>query len=314
MKDESKGLPRTSVRGRFAPSPTGPLHLGHAQTMLLCWLQVRALGGALVLRIEDVDRGRIRPGAEEQIFRDLAWLGFDWDEGPDVGGDFGPYRQSERADRYAAALEALSDRTFECTCTRKEVRLAAGLVAEAGTEVPYSGTCRLGVADPDRPERAVRVRVDPGQLHWDDLWQGPSAESPAALCGDFILRTKQGDTAYQLACSVDDIAMGITHILRGQDLASSNGRQMLLHRWLDASYSPLFAHTPLRVDDDGVRLAKSRGSVGICDLRDAGEDPKVLLAELALGLGLIDTVGEALVPSDLLSAFVDQMPQLLRRS
>lgn len=282
--------------------------------MLLCWLQVRAFGGALVLRIEDVDRGRIRPGAEEQILRDLAWLGFDWDEGPDVGGDFGPYRQSERADRYTAALEALSDRTFDCTCTRKEVRLAAGVVAEPGAEVRYSGACRLGVADPSRSDRAVRVRVDPGPLYWDDLWQGPSAESPDQLCGDFILRTKQGDTAYQLACSVDDIAMGITHILRGQDLASSNGRQMLLHRWLDPSYSPLFAHTPLRVDDDGVRLAKSRGSVGLRDLRAAGEDPGLLLGELGLGLGLLEEPGQAVAPSDLLDAFSDGMPQLLRRA
>jgi len=282
--------------------------------MLLCWLQMRALGGALVLRIEDVDSGRIRRGAEELILRDLRWLGFDWDEGPDVGGPFGPYRQSEREARYAEALRQLADRTFECSCTRKEVREASGVPAKPGAEVRYPGTCRGGLQAPDRPQRSLRVRVEPEELHWDDLWGGPSSESPDLLCGDFILRTKQGDTSYQLACSLDDIEMDITHILRGQDLASSNGRQMLLHRWLGGGYSPLFAHTPLRVDEGGVRLAKSRGSRGLRDLRESGDDPKLLLGELAFDLGLVDVAGQAYAPGDLIEAFSERMPQLLRRS
>jgi len=283
--------------------------------MLLCWLQVRALGGALVLRIEDVYSGRVRSGSEEQILRDLAWLGFDWDEGPDVGGAYGPYRQSEREERYAAALDRLRDRTFECTCSRKEIRAATeaedGVITEPGLEVRYSGTCRGGPQVPQRVERSLRVRVDPGELCWNDLWQGPSRETPAQLCGDFILRTKEGDTAYQLACAVDDIEMGITHILRGEDLLSSTGRQMLLYRWLCGDYSPLFAHTPLRVGADGVRLAKSRGSVALADLRAAGEDPQVLLGELAADLGLRDGEVQRVVPADLLDAFVQKMPQLL---
>lgn len=283
--------------------------------MLLCWLQVRALGGALVLRIEDVYSGRVRAGSEEQILRDLAWLGFDWDEGPDVGGAYGPYRQSEREERYSAALERLEPRTFECTCSRKEIRAATeaedGVIIEPGLEVRYSGTCRRGPLIPQRAERSLRVQADPGELRWNDLWKGPSRETPAQLCGDFILRTKEGDTAYQLACAVDDIEMEITHILRGEDLLSSTGRQMLLHRWLARDYSPSFAHTPLRVGADGVRLAKSRGSVALADLREAGEDPKLLLGELASDLGLGDGEAHRVTPSDLLTTFVEQMPQLL---
>ena len=285
--------------------------------MLLCWLQVRALGGALVLRIEDVYSGRVRPGSEEQILRDLAWLGFDWDEGPDVGGAYGPYRQSEREERYSAALEQLEHRTFECTCSRKEIRAATeaadGVITEPGLEVRYSGTCRPGPHISQRVERSLRVQVEPGELRWNDLWRGPSRETPEHLCGDFILRTKEGDTAYQLACAVDDIEMEITHILRGEDLLSSTGRQILLHRWLGGDYSPLFAHTPLRVGADGVRLAKSRGSVALADLRAAGEDPQVLLGELAADLGLRGGEAQRVVPADLLETFVQEMPQLLAR-
>jgi glutamyl-tRNA synthetase len=281
--------------------------------MLLCWLQMRALGGALVLRIEDVDRARTRPGAEEKILTDLRWLGFDWDEGPDVGGSFGPYRQSERADLYADALRQLEDRSFECSCTRKDIRAAAGVSKKHRGELRYSGACRLAPQSPERPQRTLRVRVDPEELHWDDLWCGLRSESPDLLCGDFILWTKAGDPSYQLACSVDDRAMEISHILRGEDLALSTGRQLLLHRWLAGDYSPLFAHTPLRLDSEGLRLAKRRGSLALARHREAGDDPQLLLGELALDLGLVDDEGLRLSPKDLLGPFAERMPQLLRR-
>ena len=279
--------------------------------MLLCWLQVRALGGSLVLRIEDVDRGRTRPGAEEGILRDLRWLGFDWDEGPDCAGSLGPYRQTECTERYLVCLEQLADRLFECSCTRKEIRSAAGVTGTHRGELRYPGTCRSTPGIPERRERSLRVRVDEETVTWDDLWLGPCREDTRNLCGDFILRSKNGDFTYQLACVADDMAQGITHVLRGEDLVDSTGRQILLHRWLGSGAPPLFAHTPLRKDAEGLRLAKSRGTPGLGVLREAGKDPRLLLAELAYDLGLVDEPGLALSPEQLIPAFSERMQQLL---
>ena len=294
------------MRGRFAPSPTGLLHLGHAQTMLLCWLQMRALGGRLVLRVEDVDSARCKAEADRALHEDLAWLGFDWDEGPDRGGPFAPYRQSERRDRHLAALEQLGERVFPCSCSRKEVRA----LSPGGGELRYRGTCREGPTHPGRPT-SLRGRVDSEALRWLDLQSGPCEEDPSTVCGDFILRAKNGDIAYQLACVVDDIAMGITHVLRGEDLLSSTGRQLLLHRWLGAA-PPTFAHVPLRRDPDGARLAKRRGSPPIAALREAGEEPSVVLGLVAADVGLLPP-GEAANPSDLLPAFRRVHSNLLGR-
>jgi glutamyl-tRNA synthetase len=304
--------PARPVRGRFAPSPSGLLHLGHAQTMLLCWLQVRALGGALVMRIEDVDSGRTRPGAEQEILRDLAWLGFDWDEGPDVGGPLGPYRQSDCRERYVAARDRLAGRIYPCTCSRKEIRAAAGVDADHRGEVAYPGTCREGPSHPDR-DASLRLRVDPGEVGWHDLLLGPMCGEPARLCGDFIVRAKSGDDVYQLACVADDVAQGITHVLRGADLVDSTGRQLLLWRCL-ADREPLFAHAPLRLDEAGTRLAKSRGSPTIAALRERGDDPRLLLGSLGRQLGLLDSPGEAARPEELLGPFMQRFVGLLRRA
>ena len=254
--------------------------------MLLGWLQMRALGGAFVLRIEDVDATRCSAAAADAIPRDLAWLGFDWDEGPDVGGAYGPYVQSERRDAYQEALDALGARTYPCTCSRKELRAAAGRADPETGEWPYVGLCRGGPRHPDRGA-SCRVRVDPGPVRWIDQWLGPRSQDPAAVCGDFILWTKAGAPAYQLAVVVDDIHQGITHVVRGADLVASTARQLLLYEWLGAP-APLFAHTPLRRDPDGQRLAKSRGSLGLDALRAEGHDAAALIGGLAAGLGIID--------------------------
>ncbi len=277
--------------------------------MLLCWLQVRALGGALVLRIEDVDSARVRPGAEENIYRDLDWLGFDWDEGPHVGGDFGPYRQSERSELYEDALRRLEARTFSCTCTRREIRDAAGLASTHRGEVAYPGTCRSGLEVGSQPA-SVRVRVSPGSVSWRDLWLGAKSEEPSSVCGDFIVRSKQGDFVYQLAVVVDDLAMEISHVLRGQDLVDSTGRQILLCSWLGGR-TPLYAHTPLRKDSEGERLAKSRGSPGLTDLRESGQDPEELIGALAWELGLAPGPGLRRSPPELLDAFRQHCQGLL---
>lgn len=286
------------VRGRFAPSTTGHLHLGHAQTMLLAWLQIRALGGEFLLRIEDIDVARDRPEAHASIPRDLEWLGFDWDAAP--------VRQSERGDLYAAAIERLD--TFPCTCSRREVREAAGARGEIG-ELRYPGTCR---GAPSHPGRAVslRVRVDPRELRWRDLWLGDQRQDPAQICGDFIVRSKGGTTAYQLAVVVDDAEQGVTHVLRGQDLVASTGRQILLYEALGERV-PMFAHVPLRLDDRGQRLAKSVGSPPLRELRRAGEDPRRLIGELARDLGLLDEAAPTR-PSDLIESLRERLPRLLR--
>ncbi len=288
--------------GRFAPSPTGPLHLGHLQTLLLGWLQIRAAGGRFLLRIEDIDPARCKPGASEAIVTDLRWLGFDWDEGPDVGGPEGSYVQSERLHLYEQALASLGDRSFRCTCSRKEVRAtSSGQDPESG-EWPYGGTCRAGESHPGRPH-STRVRVDPGEVGWDDRWLGPRRQEPSRVCGDFILWNKADEPTYQLAVVVDDIAMGVTEVLRGEDLLHSTARQILLYRWLGAPV-PTFSHVPLRRDEDGQRLAKSRGSRGLSELRDEGADPRVVLAHVAVDLGLLDEA-RPVTPQDLVVTFHD---------
>ncbi len=271
--------------GRFAPSPTGALHLGHLQTLLLGWLQIRAEDGRFLLRIEDIDRSRRRPGAAEAIVRDMSWFGFDWDEGPGRSGPHGSYFQSERIHLYEEALASLSDRTFRCTCSRKEARGAATEPDPVSGEWPYPGTCRPEVSHPGGPS-SVRVLVESQTVGWDDRWLGPLSEDPARVCGDFILWNKAGDPAYQLAVVVDDIAMGVTEVLRGEDLLHSTARQILLYRWLGGTV-PRFSHVPLRTQGDGQKLAKSRGSEALALLREKGRDPRSVLGDVAVDLGLL---------------------------
>ncbi len=262
--------------------------------MLLCWLQVRSAGGELVLRIEDVDRGRSRAEATANIVEDLAWLGFDWDE----------YAvQSERFSHYEEALEALSGRTYGCTCSRKEIRVAAGVGADHRGEIAYPGTCRHDAARPEGPH-SVRARTDGSLVAWVDQVVGPCSERPT----DFIVRAKNGDHVYQLACVADDIAMGITHVLRGADLLDSTGRQLLLYRWLGAE-PPTFAHVPLRVDDDGDRLAKSKGSPALTELREQGAQGEDVLGRIAADLGLLPAPAPVR-PDELIDAFVEAHPEL----
>lgn len=282
------------VRGRFAPSPTGSLHLGHAQTMLLCWLQVRSAGGDLILRIEDVDSTRSRSEAEDGIYQDLAWLGFDWDE---------QHVQRDRFARYEAALGVLAARIYDCTCSRKEIRGAAGVGTDHVGEIAYPGTCRHGATRQGGP-RSLRALTDGELVSWDDRVAGPCTDLPT----DFIVRAKNGDHVYQVACVVDDIDMGITHVLRGADLLDSTGRQLLLYRWLGAE-PPSFAHVPLRVDEDGGRLAKSKGSPALTDLREAGERGDAVLGKIAADLGLQDGT-DPVRPADLLDAFVTTRAEL----
>ncbi|MEW6271141.1 MAG: tRNA glutamyl-Q(34) synthetase GluQRS, partial [Thermodesulfobacteriota bacterium] len=285
------------------PSPTGELHLGSAASALVAWLAARAANGRVVLRVEDIDTPRVVPGMAERQLDDLRWLGLDWDEGPDVGGAYGPYVQSQRHERYQAVLADLArrDLVYLCDCSRAEVARIAS-APHVGDEGPrYPGRCRVhGMRERawKRPP-AVRLRVPEGRTVVHDRFQGEVVQDVAAAVGDFVLRRGDGVWAYQLAVVVDDLAMGITEVVRGADLLSSAPRQALLARLL-AGEPPGFAHVPLVVDASGARLAKRARGVPLGDQRAAGRDPKTLVALLARTLGLVSGDVEAVTPRELL--------------
>ncbi len=284
----------SGYRGRFAPSPTGEMHFGTARTALAAWLAARAAGGALVLRIEDLDAPRVRPGAATAMLDDLRWLGLDWDEGPDVGGPRGPYVQSARAERYERAIERLaaSGHLFACTCSRKEIAAIAS--APHGEEAPYPGTCRAGPRHPERPV-ALRFRVDDTPRFIDAI-AGPIAVDAS----DFVVRRADGVHAYQLAVVVDDVEMEITDVVRGDDLLASTPKQIALHRALGAE-PPRFAHVPLVLGVDGQRLAKRHGAISIRAAREAGLAPERVVAMLAQTMGI--TSADAARPVELVADF-----------
>ena len=258
-------------------------------TALVAWLSARAAGGRFVLRVEDIDRPRVVQGAEVRQLDDLRWLGLDWDEGPDVGGPASPYRQSERADRYEAALATLGRQglLYWCDCSRAEIARVASAPHPGDDGPRYPGTCRdLGLQERSwkRPP-ALRLRVPAREVALEDALQGLIRQDVAATVGDFVLRRGDGAFAYQLAVVVDDLAMGITQVVRGADLLSSTPRQVLLAELLGGK-PPSYAHVPLLVDARGERLAKRGGGVTLRELRDAGVAPRNLLEAIARLVGV----------------------------
>lgn len=289
------------VRGRFAPSPSGPLHLGNARTALVAWLDARAAGGRFVLRLEDLDPQRSTDASARQLLDDLRWLGLDWDEGPDVGGPHAPYEQSRRAALYREVGERLvrEGRAFACTCSRAEVARAAN-APHAGEDGPrYPGSCREGPLHPGRPS-SLRLRVDPGPVAFTDLVVGPQVFDVGASLGDFVLRRADGVAAYQLAVAVDDARMEISRVVRGDDLLSSTPRQLLVYA-AAGLVPPQFAHVPLLVGADGHRLAKRGGALSLEALRRRGVAPEAVVGLLARTLGLAD--GRPLRAGELVAGF-----------
>lgn len=275
-------------RGRFAPSPTGSLHLGSAVTALFAAAAARRAGGSIVCRVEDLDPPRTVPGAEAEQARDLAWLGFRFDESPERGGPAGPYRQSERLAIYDAAIEALArgGHTYLCDCSRAEIARVASAPHDGEDGPRYPGTCaRFGMARRElkRPP-AVRVRVPDGTVFYEDAVLGTVGADVAATAGDFVLRRGDGVFAYQLAVVVDDVAMGMTEVVRGDDLRSSAPRQAFLARLLGAE-PPRYLHVPLLVGADGARLAKRSASSTVAGQRALGRQPHEILATLAEAYG-----------------------------
>lgn len=273
-----------TYRGRFAPSPTGLLHLGSAATALFCAAAARRARGLLVLRVEDIDTPRVVAGMEARLVDDLAWLGVRFDEGPD-GGPAGPYRQSERFPLYEAALDELArgGHTYLCDCSRADIARVAS-APHVGDEGPaYPGTCRphgMKARSFKRPP-AVRLRVPDGDASYRDGVSGV-VSSPAT--GDFVLRRGDGVFAYQLATLVDDLAMDVTEVVRGRDLVSSAPRQALLARLLGRA-APVYTHVPLLVGPGGARLAKRSGGVTIAEHRERGVAPERLVRAIARGYG-----------------------------
>ena len=268
----------TPYRTRFAPSPTGKMHFGHARTALVTWLRARQQGGEIVMRIEDIDRPRVVSGAADAICRDHEWLGLDWDEGPTW--------QSTRDAAYEQALSELGEAglVYPCTCSRREIAEIASAPHD-GEGPRYPGTCRAGVTRSDRLA-ALRFRFETPSPGFDDLVFG--SQPPGALGGDFVLRRADGTWAYQLAVVVDDADAKITEVIRGADLLSSTPRQIALYRALGKPV-PRFAHVGLVVDRDGRRLSKRFGASPIEALREAGRQPEEVIGGLAHSLGLTPT-------------------------
>jgi len=287
-------------RGRLAPSPTGLLHLGHARTFWVAAQRAGEFGGCLILRNEDLDPQRCRPKFVDAMIEDLRWLGISWQEGPDCGGPDGPYTQSERRSFYLAAWRRLRDMgaIYPCTCSRKDVALAAGAPNDGDDEPLYSGKCRPQAPETDAAplrdrgtaEAPVSTRVDePAGFNWRfrvpdgeeicfiDLHLGPQRVIAGKDFGDFIVWRRDDVPAYQLAVVADDAAMGITEVVRGEDLLKSTARQILLYPALGFEI-PDFYHCDLVRDATGVRLAKRHDSLCIRKLREMGYSPEEVRA------------------------------------
>jgi len=284
----------TERRFRFAPSPSRLLHVGNGLAALIGWAAARQAHGAFVLRIEDIDATRCKPEFENACIEDLRWLGISWDEGPDVGGPCGPYRQSERIERYDALLKALNhaEVAYRCTCSRAEIRAAQRAPhLENPGERPYPGTCRDAAHPPptgDEPRGGYRLAVEAmgsdALCTWTDEWMGSQTEDVRQTCGDFLLGRTSAPT-YQLAVVADDAAMRVTDVVRGRDLLGSTARQRLLHQHIGAE-PPRFAHHPLLLDDRSQKLSKRDRALTLRELRESGLQPQQLIGRLASTIGL----------------------------
>ncbi len=295
-------------RGRFAPTPSGFLHLGNALPALLGWLQMRKAGGQFLLRIEDIDKPRCKPHYVEQIYRDMDWLGLDWDEGPGLEGDCAPYIQNERLQLYERALDKLLalGHLYPCYCSRAELMAIASAPHGLASLGPvYPGLCRE-LTEEERKQKAqlktpsLRFAMpDRSQSFLDGVLGEQCFAAPAG--GDFVVKRADGIIGYQLAVVVDDALMGITDVLRGGDLLDSTPRQLALFAAMDWA-APQYAHVPLLVGEDGRRLAKRHGSITLNALRASGTQPQQIIGLLAYLAGLLPEP-EPIQAADLIDEF-----------
>ena len=298
--------------GRLAPSPTGALHLGNVRTFMIAWLRARSQGGRIVFRMEDLDHPKDKPGAAAQAVEDLRWLGFDWDE---------EYVQSERIECYRQALDGIRELVYPCICSRRDVE-AAQSAPHAGEQLHYPGTCRgrfVSWAEARAAKGAApcwRFRVPDGTVvSFTDAFAGHYEQDVSRTLGDFPLARDEFGAGYTLACTVDDLLMGVTEVVRGDDLLAATPAQILLaralepvlpkHRGAEAQrdVSALkYLHVPLVVGRDGKRLAKRHGDTRVASYRAAGRSPKEVIGFLAASCGWAER-GERVSLADLLPRF-----------
>ena len=298
------------IRVRFAPSPTGYVHVGNARTALFNWLFARHHCGAFILRIEDTDVERSKEEFERQLLEDLGWLGLDWDEGPDIGGPFGPYRQSERQEIYHRHAIQLIDagHAYYCFCSAEQLEAERQAALKAGQQPRYSGRCRtrpreeaarkVAAGEP----AAIRLKVLPGVFNWNDLVHGATSFSSDVI-GDPILVRSDGHPAYNYAVVIDDHIMEISHVIRGDDHISNTPRQLALYRAFGWE-PPQFAHLSTILGPDRARLSKRHGATSLQNFRDMGILPEALRNYLALlGWSAADGVTEILSTQQLIEQF-----------
>jgi len=316
------------IVSRLAPSPTGSLHLGNVRTFLWAWLSARAQGGRVVLRVEDLET-RAKPGVIEKMLDDLRWLGLEWDEGPTLSpdgrsiasesGPNGPYIQSQRRAFYAHVHGKLREAglIYPCVCTRADIAASQSAPHERDRELRYPGTCRVNPSTAKLAQTtAWRLKTEPGSVMFRDLCAGEQSIDVHGTVGDFVVAKAPDNPAYQLAVVVDDIAAGVTEVVRGDDLIPSTARQMLLYRAVAKVLPrrpalagsgagpwelnmPRYGHVPLVVGPDGKRTAKRHGQARIADFRARGVTPARIIGVLARWSGL-DVQGDAM-PSELIS-------------
>ncbi len=292
-------------RVRFAPSPTGKLHIGNARTAVLNWLLARKESGAFILRIEDTDLERSTAESEKSIIKDLHWLGLDWDEGPDKGGPFEPYSQSERGEFYRKAAKSLVERelAYYCRLADGDMEAFRGERLARGESPVYRGE----MSGPNKPGESgkptsIRFRVGQGASSWKDLVKGNVSIDNANI-GDFIILRSDGRPTYNFAVVVDDIAMRISHVIRGDDHLSNTPRQLMLYSGL-GTHPPVFAHIPMIMGPDNQRLSKRHGAISVSEFRAGGYLPDALINYLSL-LSWSSESGEDFLPPERLKAEID---------
>ena len=300
----------SKVRVRFAPSPTGYVHVGNARTALFNWLFARHHGGVYALRIEDTDAERSKPEYERQLIEDLRWFGLDWDEGPDKGGPFGPYRQSERSEIYARYAEKLIEQgdAYYCFCSAEQLEAERHEALKSGHQPRYSGRCRKLTAEEVSRRKAagepaaVRLKILESSFFWNDRVHGPTSISSEVI-GDPILVRSEGLPAYNYAVVIDDHLMEITHVIRGDDHISNTPRQLAVYRALGWE-PPEFAHLSTILGPDRTRLSKRHGATSMESFREMGILPEALRNYLALlGWSPADGKTEILSPEELTEQF-----------
>ncbi|MCF0154954.1 MAG: tRNA glutamyl-Q(34) synthetase GluQRS [Veillonella sp.] len=281
------------MKGRFAPSPTGHIHMGNIWIALLAYISTRLQGGSFLIRMEDIDLQRSKRSLGEELLDDLEWLGFAWDEGPRVSPNGEDYWQSNRYDYYNAVLEEWQEegRIYPCYCNRARLQSIASAPHLGEHQPLYDGHCR----DLSSEERALaalkkapsyRLRVSDSTLTYQDAWQGPQTYHLRAGLDDFVLKRADGMFAYNLAVVLDDAAMGVTEVIRGADLLEATGQHLYLYKVLGIE-PPTYGHAPLLVDGEGHRLSKRQQSITVKELREAGYSPNAIWYHLLSTTGLL---------------------------